>query len=173
VDTVQNTWFTIEDDHMGDCSNPYAWMGLGLLRSLDVYEAAQRCSPNPIPTYQVSEAHERKPAHTAYGVATTQLAGASYDRQLTTTETGSAQIEAYRFERPDTVMMVAAFTDNGERLGRIGSPPLQRTMTFNSSILAGWTGTLAIVNHLGDVRYETGSSIAVTLTQWPQYIRPY
>lgn len=168
----QVTWYSMEDHKTGSCGDPYAWMGLGLLRSLDVYEAAQRCTPNPIPDYAVSGPHERKPAHTAYAVAVAQLAGATYDRQWSVGETGSAQVEAYAFTSGGAGLL-AAFTDNGERLGRIGSPPVTRTLELDASNLPGWTGTVAITDHLGDTTYESGSSVTVTITQWPVYVRPH
>jgi hypothetical protein len=166
-------WYLIEDNRSGDCGNPYDWMGLGLLRSLPVYQAAQACPVNPIPDYEVQADHEPKPARTAYAVAVDQLAGAAYDRQLTAQETGSFQVEAYRFVRPDGIRAILAFTDNGERLGRIGSPPVEASVTFDASVLPDWTGTLAITDELGNTRYESGSSVTVVVTQWPVYVRPY
>jgi len=127
---------------------------------------------NPIPEYYVAADHEPKPAHTAYGVAVRELDGASFRAQLTTTQTGSAQIEAYRFARSDGVSVIAAFTDNGERLGRRGYPPVERSMTFDAGILPGWTGSLTVVDYLGNVTHLTGSSIAITIRQAPIFVRP-
>jgi hypothetical protein len=167
------TWYTVEDYTGGRCFELYDWLLFGLLRSMPVYYAATACgSYNPIPDYSVSVDHEPKPAHTAYGVAVDQLAGATYDRQLTTAETGSSNIEAFRFTRGDDLAMIAAFTDNGERLGRKGYSALERDMTFDASVLPGWTGRIAIVDHLGNTTHETGTSITLTITQWPVYVRP-
>lgn len=172
VGATQAIWFSIEDHRMGNCGNPYDWLGLGLLRSLAVYQAAQSCNPNPVPEYQVASPHERKPSHTAFGAAVGQLAGSSYDRQLTVTETGSSLVQAYRFVRPGGARLVVAFTDNGDRLGKIGSTPAAVSMTFDASILPGWTGTLAVTDHLGNTRVETGSWVTLDLTQWPVYVTP-
>ena len=69
--------------------------------------------------------------------------------------------------------MVVAFTDNGERLGRKGYPPVTRQMRFDSSVLPGWTGRIAITSHLGVTTYRTGSTfVNVNITQWPVYVRP-
>jgi hypothetical protein len=166
-------WFAVEDHNLGDCYDIYDWLGLGILRSLTVYNAAQACGgANPIPDYQVTDDHEPKPAHSAYGVAVRELDGATYQAQLTTAQTGSAQIEAYRFTRPDNVALIAAFTDNGERLGRRGYAPVERTMTFSAGILPGWTGQIAVTDHLGTVTHRSGSSINVTIKQTPIYVRP-
>jgi hypothetical protein len=166
-------WFSIEDHNYGDCHDIYDWLGVGVLRSMTVYEAAQACGPsNPIPDYEVEYDHEPKPAHAAYRVGVQQLDGADYDLQLTAAQTGSAQIEAYRFTDPEGVSVIAAFTDNGERLGRRGYAPVERTMTFSASILPGWTGNIAVVDHLGNVTHLAGTTIAVTIKQWPVFVRP-
>jgi hypothetical protein len=163
-------WYTAEDYTGGDCNSLYDWLGLGVLRSLDVYDAAQDCNPNPIPGYSVSEDHEPKPAKTAYGVASDQLDGAAYDAQIVT---GHVDVEAYRFESSGGTYMIAAFTDNGERLGRRGYPPVQRQMQIDSTNLPGFFGSIAITDHMGNVTYRTGGSfVNVTVTQWPVYVRP-
>lgn len=164
-------WFTAEDNFMGDCANPYAWLTFGLLRSLPVYQAAQACNPNPLPGYSVSVSHEAKPVLTAYRVAGQQLNGAAYDVQLGPGQTGSNQIEAYRF-LTISGRRIVAFTDTGERLGRRSSPPLTRQMTFDASILPGWTGRIEITDHLGNVSHAQGSSIDLTISQAPIYVRP-
>ncbi|MFN2115690.1 MAG: hypothetical protein ACK2T6_08235 [Anaerolineae bacterium] len=164
-------WYTVEDYTGGDCDELYDWLGFGVLRSLDVYEAAQDCSPNPIPGYSVSADHEPKPAHTAYSVAADQLDGAAFDAQVVTAH---PELEAYRFEESGGGYMIVAFTDNGERLGRRGYPPVVRQMTLNASNLPGWTGTVAITDYLGNTTYRSGGSfVNIDVTQWPVYVRPY
>jgi hypothetical protein len=164
-------WFSAEDNFSGDCANPYAWLTFGLLRSLAVYQAAQACSVNPLPDYYVEGEHEPKSALTAYQVAGEQLDGATLDQQLGTGQTGSSFIEAYRFQKSGGYRIVA-FTDTGERLGRRASPPLTRVMTFSAAILPGWTDRIEVVDHLGNVSFRTGSSIPLTITQAPVYVRP-
>jgi hypothetical protein len=166
-------WYSAEDHAVGACTDPYAWIGVGLLKSLRVYEAAQACGGNnPIPDYHVSADHESKAAHASYGVVVRQLDGVSYTAQLSPAETGSTQIEAYRLTRSGGGSVVAAFTDNGERLGRRGYPPVERTMTFSASNLPGWTGSIAVTDHLGNVTHLSGTSIPVTIRQAPVFVEP-
>jgi hypothetical protein len=163
-------WFEAEDRTGGDCDSIYDWLGLGLLKSMTVYNAAQQCNPNPIPDYSVSRAHEPKDSYRAYGVVVDQLDGASFDTQIVTTH---SEIEAYRMQESGGGYMVVAFTDNGERLGRKGYPPVTRQMRFDSSVLPGWTGRIAITNHLGVTTYRSGSTfVNINVTQWPVYVRP-
>lgn len=171
ADAIRATWFLAEDNFTGPCDSPYSWFTFGLLRSLAVFNAAQGCPVNPLPGYSVSMPHEPKPALTALGVAAAQLAGATFDTQLGPLQTGSMQIEAHRFLQGGTAVIIA-FTDNGERIGRRASPPVQRNMTFDASVLPGWTGRIAVTSHMGNVIYRDGTSIVLTLTQAPVYVRP-
>jgi hypothetical protein len=166
-------WFIMEDRFTGPCTSIYDWITVGLLRSLEVYQKAQACgSSNPIPSYQVGQDHEPKPAFDAFLTAQDQLGGTIFVNALTSAQTGSNQIEAYRLYRPGEGYRIVAFTDNGERLGRIGSPPLTRNMTFNASKLPFWTGKLAATNHLGVTTHHEGSSIILQIRQEPIYVRP-
>jgi hypothetical protein len=114
----------------------------------------------------------RKPSYTAYQVITQQLpTTASYDRQLTPTETGSSNIIAFRFQLDGGPYKIVAFTDNGERLGRVGFPAVQRSMTFNSSLFPDWTGRLKVVSHLGAETIYSGAT-TLTITQAPVYVFP-
>src|SRR4029077_1328722 len=103
-------WVSAEDNFTGDCANPYAWLTFGLLRSLPVYQAAQACDTNPLPSYSVTSPHEPKPALTAFRTAAQQLGNATYNIQLTVPQTGNAQIEAHRFQKSGGYRIVA-FTD--------------------------------------------------------------
>ncbi len=163
-------WFTVEDYLTGACDSPWSWLTFGLLKSQSVYEAAQRCTPNPLPDYQVDEPHQPKPAIVALRTAVEQLAGWAYELQLTASQTGSVRIEAHRFVSPGNHYRIALFTDHGERLGRRGYPPLEVTMTFNASLLPDWTGTLRVVDYLGNVTRYYGPSVVLTIKQWPQYV---
>lgn len=166
-------WFVMEDRFTGSCTNIYDWITVGLLRSLEVYQKAQACGPgNPIPSYQVAQDHEPKPAFDAFLTAQAQLGGTVFVDALTSAQTGSNQIEAYRVYRPGEGYRIVAFTDNGERLGRVGSTPLTRNMTFNASKLPFWTGKLAVTNHLGVTTHPEGSSITLQIRQEPIYVRP-
>lgn len=65
-----------------------------------------------------------------------------------------------------------AFTDNGERIGRIGSPPIARFMVFDADVLPGWTGAVRVTDHLGNVTHHVGRSIGVVIRQEPVYVEP-
>ena len=116
----------------------------------------------------------RKLAYTAYDVATEELAGAVYDRQLTTAETGSANIEAHRFTMPDGGKKIVLWTDTGERLGKKEVSPITRTMAFTNDHFAGeWTGQLRVVDKLGNetILDDGGTgSISIQITQSPIYV---
>ncbi len=45
-------------------------------------------------------------------------------------------------------------------------------MTFDASVLPGWTGRIAVTDHLGNTTYHDGTSVTLTLTQAPVYVRP-
>jgi hypothetical protein len=167
------TWFVMEDRFYGPCTSIYDWITVGLLRSLDVYTRAQACGPdNPIPSYSAAQDHEPKPAFDAFRTAHEQLGGSVFERVLSRTETGSVQIEAYRLYRPGQGYLIAAFTDNGERLGRVGSPPVTRNMRFDAGILPFWTGRIAVTDHVGVTTFFDGDSITLPIRQEPIYVRP-
>ncbi len=170
---VENVvWFSIEDNFIAPCdAPPWYWHTYGLLRSEAVEQAAKACSPNPLPGYDVDTDHEEKPSHAAFRTAGEQLEDSSYDRQLSTSETGSYQIEAHRFQKSDSSYLLVAFTDHGERLGRKGFSPLSRSMTFDSTILPDWTGHLLVTDHLGGESDYYGTSITLTIEQEPIYVR--
>jgi len=114
-----------------------------------------------------------KLAYKAYQVLTAEMAGAIYDRQLTTAETGSANIEAHRFTIENGSTKIVLWTDTGERLGKKGVSSITRTMIFTSEHFPGneWKGQLRVVDKLGNERIETGgSSISVDITQSPLYV---
>jgi hypothetical protein len=166
-------WFVGKDRFTGACENIYAWQTFGLLRSKKVFDEAALCPENPIPSYTVSVDNQAKPAHLAYKTAMEQLAGRSLDAELDAAQTGSVEIEAYRFKDASNAHLIVAFTDSGERLGRITPPlPVTRTMTFDASLLPGWTDRIAIVDHLGAVSFKDGVTIEVVLEQSPVFVRP-
>jgi len=114
-----------------------------------------------------------KSAYKAYRVLTTELRGASYDRQLTTWETGSPNIEAHRVTMEDGNTKIVLWTDTGERLGKKGVAPITRTIVFTSEHFPGneWTGQVRVVDKLGNERIERGgSSISFNITQSPIYV---
>ena len=170
-------WFSGEDHRYEEtgCSNRFAWLAFGLLRSQEVYDRIQaQCSPVPswLADYEVTVPHEGKPALDAAKVASEQLACATYDRQLNFLEVGTnINIEAHRFQEADGAYIIGAFTDTGERLGRVGTAPVTASMTFSSFNLPDWTGTLLITDHLGNQQTYSGTSVTVLLTQEPIYVR--
>jgi len=164
-------WFTIEDSFTGACDNPWAWLTFGLLRSQDVYQAAQACDPNPLPGYNVAAPHEPKPSLAAYRTAVGLLGGVPYDRQLDAGETGSPEIQAFRFQTTGGRYLIVAFTDNGRPLGRRGYPPVERDMTFDNGVLPDWTGQLRVTDHLGNETLFSGDSVTLTIRQAAVYVR--
>lgn len=169
-------WFSAEDHRTGACDQPYDWWGFGLLRSLDVYQAMQACATPPVPGYSVSEDHEPKPAHAALRVAVEALGRASYETQLTAAQTGSSQTAAFRFVDHDGTRVLAAFTDNGARLGAKSSTPATVIFRVTASLLPGWTGEVEVTDHLGKVTVlaqDSQGRVTLILTQEPLYIRPH
>ncbi|HUG60970.1 MAG TPA: hypothetical protein VMP03_03950 [Methylomirabilota bacterium] len=167
-----SVWFSAEDHVIGTCGAPTTWQGHGLLRGLDIYEAMQACPTSPVPEYHVDVDHEPKPALGAVETASRLLSNASFDRQLTSGETGSSKTEAYRFVESGGGDLVVAFTDTGERIGARSKPPITRQMIFNSSILRGWTGAVEVTDHLGGTTTYFGSEIVLTIGQAPIFVRP-
>lgn len=164
-------WFIAEDRFAGPCGSPYDWITVGLLRSRAVFEAARACGEdNPIPSYHVADDHEPKPAYAAFTVAQAQLGGTIFDTALDAARTGSGQIEAYRVYAPGAGYRIVAFTDNGERLGRVGSPPITRLMAASAALLPDWTGAVRVTDHLGRVSMHTGSVVPIVVGQEPVYI---
>ena len=165
-------WFSAEDHVIGACDVPTSWQGHGLLRGLDIYDAMQACPTPPVPEYHVDEDHEPKPVIDALETASRMLSNATFDRQLTISETSSNKIEAYRFVEAGGGDLMVAFTDTGDRIGALSRPPITRQMTFNSSILRGWTGSIEVTDHLGGTITYTGSDIVLDIEQEPIYVRP-
>lgn len=164
-------WFMAKDRFTGDCGDIYAWQTFGLLRSALVQAAAETCAASPLPGYRAGVDAEPKPAMDAYRTAQAQLAGMAFETRLEPSLTGSARIEAYRFVHPQSgAQRIVAFTDNGERLGRRGSPPIALTMRFDERILPGWTGRLRQVDHRGRETQRSGATIDIQLGPAPLYL---
>lgn len=179
-------WFSATDHKTGACSNLYAWLATGLMRSRAVYDALQTCGP---PTwgedYAVVDAYEPKPAADAAKVASDQLAAATWIRQLSRTEVGCSstqtkcgrEVHIFRDDGAPAGRFLVAFVDRGVRIGQ-GSFALPRTATIpvSAAILSGWTGAIEITDNLGGVTTKVengpGIPIAVTISEAPSYIRP-
>jgi hypothetical protein len=176
VDLVGNIWFELKDAYSygGNCNFLYSWLMMGILRSKQVDEASDACPSNPLPGYACAEDNCVKPVYEALQVLTqSELSGAVYDRQLTEVETGSRNIEAYRFTMPDGGKKIVVWTDTGERIGKKGVSPLTRNMVFNASHFDGeWTGQLRVVNKLGTDTVVPGST-SIGVTQSPIYVEVY
>ena len=173
---VYISWYQAEDRRTGPnvCTDIYNWMMHGLLRSLSVYNESQACgSQNPLPGYLATVPHE--PKLVWYGMRTSeeQLGAARYDRQLTNGETGSHQIEAYRFFEVGRGWSLVGFTDTGDRLGKKPWAPLTRSFTITPALLPGWTGTVDVTDNLGNVTTLSGSTVTINLGYTPTYIRPH
>jgi hypothetical protein len=173
---VANLWFTLVDyTQFGRCDQIYDWLMYGVLCSASVDQASEACSPNPLPGYSCSVDAGPKLASQAIGVLNAELAGATYEVQLSSGETGSSNIMAFRFHKVGGRKKIVAWTDTGERIGKKGVSPLTRNMVFNASHFGGeWTGQLRVVDKLGNATILSGgSSITVQLTQEPRYIETY
>jgi hypothetical protein len=170
---VANLWFTLVDyTQLGRCDQIYDWLMYGVLCSASVERVNEACSPNPLPDYICPIDFEPKPAYQAIQVLNAEMARARYDRQLDPSETGSANIVAFRFNKADGRKKIVAWTDTGERIGKKGVLPLTIGMVFNASHFGGeWTGQLRVVDKLGNEHTESGvSSISIDITQSPIYI---
>jgi hypothetical protein len=167
-------WYVAEDYPGTDCANPDAWQLFGLLRAPAVATQAAACATNPLPGYRPAAAHEPKPAFTAFKTGAGLLAGARYGRQLTGSETGSAEVEAHKVLLANGHAALVAFTDHGAPLGKItGGRPVadvEHDLVVGPALLDGWTGKLRIVDALGVARVESGATVTVHLTYRPQYL---
>lgn len=163
-------WFTTSDRGTGDCGDPYAWLAHGLLRTRFVADRLRLCEPSPLPGYNAVQRFEPKPAVVAFRTMGQLLRGATYGRQLTVDETDRDGIEAHLFTLADGRAAIAAFTDNGERLGRKGWPDLARNLRIDRNVLPGFAGTVQVIDAFGNTRTQTGESINVPLTFQPVYI---
>ena len=128
--------------------------------------------PDPYQYGLLASDNTPRQSYYAYDVLTDQLGGTQYDRQLSPAETGSSEIEAHKVITGDGVEMIIAWTDNGERIGRKGYPPVTRTMQFNASHFSTWTGRLRVVDKLGteQIMGSGGAFVDVQITQDPKYI---
>lgn len=163
-------WYTATDYTGGDCGNPYSWLMLGLMRSEWVAAAARACPEDPLPEYRPAEPWERKPAYSAFATASRVIGEAAYLDQLSTAELGVAGVEAHRVELADGRPAIVAFTDHGRSLGSRRATDIERVLRVDAGLTGEWTGRLRIVDHLGDERVVTGSSVDVRLTYRPLYL---
>jgi hypothetical protein len=117
---------------------------------------------------------DKKPAYDTYTVASNQLAGVVFDKQLPTSGadgTGSSDIEAYRFTRSDGSKLIVLWTDTGERLGKVSVSPITRSMTFSSAHFGAWTGKVQVVERDGSASTVTGSSsVTISITESPKFV---
>jgi hypothetical protein len=177
VKPIAAIWYTARDNIVGDCLPPHHdWLTFGLMRS-DYYkdQLDARCPIHPwLADYPLASQADPKPALTALATVTGALAGSTFERQLTPAETGSPAIEAYRFRAGDGATVLAAWTSTGERLGKLGTAPITATLRLDQTLIAPWTGRLAVTDHLGERRDVAGDGddgVAVDVGQWPVYVR--
>jgi hypothetical protein len=169
---VANFWFPLADyTQFGRCNQIYDWLMGGVLCSASVDQASDACSPNPLPDYSCPVDFGPKPAYEAIEALNVEMAGVTYDGQLT----GSSDIVAFRFNKAEGGKKIVAWTDTGERIGKKGVSPLAINMDFNASHFGGeWTGQLRVVDKLGNASILSGgSSITVQISQSPRYIEVY
>jgi len=181
---VTNLWFTLVDyTQLGRCPSDlsghdfrlYDWLLYGVLCSTSVAQASDACSPDPLPNYSCAVDLGPKPAYQALQVLSLEMAGATYDRQLSPSETGSANILAFRFNKANGRKKIVVWTDTGAPIGNKSVSPLTLNLVFNASHFGGeWSGQLRVVDKLGNaIILSGGSSITVQVTQGPKYIEVY
>ena len=200
--TVATIWYTARDNLIGDCAPPHwDWLTYGLLRSRDVRTAlGKRCPKEDWldqRAYALDSPATPKPALTALATLVRSLSGTRFEEQLAPPVTGSEAIEAYVFrareDGQDRVVrtVIAAWTTNGERLGKRGAEEVRATLVVGrrgqaSGIGGGtdalpgvgvamdpWTGVVAIADYRGQSRKmgAPGSAeVAIPLGQGPVFI---
>ncbi len=182
ADAIAAIWYTARDNIFGDCAPPhYDWLTFGLMRSGDYQREIQgRCPLHPwidlARDYPLEGPATPRPALDALGVLTELFQGLSFERQLTSEETGSDAIEAYQF-RGKGATLIAAWTTSGERLGKRGVAPITATLRVDAGLMRPWTGAVTVRSHLGDsVDIEAPptelGSIDVPVGPAPRYIFP-
>ena len=171
---VANLWFPLADwSQHKRCDQTYDWLMGGALCSADVDQASDACSPNPLPGYSCPVDFGPKPVYEAIEAFIAEMGGVTYDGQLGSSETGSSNIVAFRFNKDDGRKKIVAWTDTEERIGKKGVSPLAKNLDFDASHFGWeWTGQLRVVDKLGNEDILSGgSSITVQITQSPIYIQ--
>jgi len=163
-------WFTAADRAAGACDRPYDWLAHGLLRTRFVAERVARCPSPPLPGYTADRPFVPKPAVAAFRAMGVLLSRATYGRQLTAQETDTADLEAHLFTLADGRAAIAAFADNGERLGRRMFPVPTREMRVDANVLPGFAGRVEVIDYLGNVTERTGSPVTVQVGYQPVYV---
>lgn len=164
-------WYSAVDSSALDCQDRYAWLTFGLLRARWVYEAVQACETNWLPGYAPEDDWEPKPSLTAFAAARQALAGAAYERQLAPAETGDAAIEAHRMRLPGGDVLIVAYTDTGEWLGRRIAPPLARTLRVDAALVGQPFARLERTGYLGAQADLGPGPVDLPLTYRPVYLR--
>jgi hypothetical protein len=177
--SIAAIWYTARDNILGDCLPPhYDWLSFGLMRADDYLEALdQRCPKHDwleTGSYALEPGGATpRPALEALATLTALLRGFSYDRRLGLEETGDPAIEAYLFRGAGGRTLLAAWTTNGERLGKRGAEQVTASLRVNAAALAPWTGRVLAVEHLGrrEILGEAGGAdVEVLLNQAPLYL---
>ena len=124
----------------------------------------------------VDSAYTPYRAYNAYRTLAEQLGGVvGFEQQLGSSETGSANIQAYRFVMSDGTKKLVLWTDKGCPIKRSGCE-----VTSNMSISQAhmgvspseWTGYLKVTDEYGNVSTigSGGPSVSRTITQSPIYV---
>lgn len=183
-------WYTARDNLMGDCAPPHwDWLAFGLMRSDDRRDALRARCPGTgwdgaawAGAYALDEGPATpRPALGALATALGMLRGRSFERGLgAAAGTGSGgesavppAVEAYRFRGADGAAMVAAWATAGARLGARTLPPPRADWRLDAALLDGWTGRVAVTDHLGGraVTGEAGrASVTLSLGDGPVYV---
>lgn len=107
--------------------------------------------PNPSGEFGLlqEETLEPRPSYYAYQQLTRELEGARFERQLSPEETGSVNIQAYRFVMEDGMKKLVLFRDDGRRL-RWQGLTAEENMDVGGEELGEWTGRVEVRDKFGN-----------------------
>ncbi len=169
-------WYTARDNIFGDCLPPHwDWSTFGLMRSGDFKAAIEeRCPVRDFHLeYALSGTADPRPALTALAVLNRLLAGSRFEGLVDAADTGCLDCEVYRFLLFDDRPALVAWATNGQRLGKRGVPAPSARLRVEGSLLAPWSGVVAVTDHLGQERLlgrPGQESIQVELEVAPVYL---
>ncbi len=178
VGAVAAIWYSARDSNFGDCVPPHwDWLTFGLMRSADFRLAIEeRCPLRDFHLdYRAASSAEPRPALTALAVLARQMRGARFEGLVEAAATGCADCEVYRFRLADDRPSLVAWATNGQRLGRRGLPAPTARLRIDESMLAPWSGWLAVTDHLGGERVVAQAddgAVELDLGVAPVYLAP-
>lgn len=152
-------WYTARDNLFGDCLPPHwDWLAFGLMRSDDRRDAlAARCPGTTwdgaawADDYALSDGPATpRPALRALAATGALLRGRAFDGTVDVVAApGQSAVEAYRFRDAEGRALVVAWATTGARIGARTLPPPSAEWRVDAAVLDGWTGRVAVTDHLG------------------------